>query len=257
MKKYLDQIVNLTFVAILASAIAYSTGINFLIPFIGFEALSFVPNLMPTGTLGIKFATAPGGAATAFSFNLPYLPQFLTYNPAANPLTSLKVSMKGTVLHDWNAAHIAAVNGFMFNGVLPANNVLLRLATGQMNNQDVTISGVTSAAGAIDLFASSDNELPSSRPFMSRMAQILALTPTMFQKFTALFVPTLAAGTDRVEVLYSNGHRQIFENQELQALSGIYQQTNGVIINNVNSYIDQAWVVCAAAQPAYILSVAI
>jgi hypothetical protein len=142
-------------------------------------------------------------------------------------------------------------------GALPANNVILRVATGHMPNQDVTVSGVTSAAGAIDFFVSADNQLPTARPLMSRAAQILALTPTLFQKFTALFVPALAAGTDRVEVVFLNGHRQIWENQEIQALSAIYQQTNNVIINNINSYIDQAWVICAAATPAYILSVAI
>jgi hypothetical protein len=258
MKNFISILTNLLYVAVISMAIAVTFQVNFIVPFAGINIIAYTMNdFMPAHSLGIRVFTAPGGAATPFSFNINYLPQFLTYNPGANPLTSLKVSMKGTVLHDWNAAHIAAVNGFMFNGVLPANNVLLRLATGHMPNQDVTISGVTSAAGAIDFFVNSDNEVSTARPFMSRMAQILALTPTLFQKFTAIFIPTLAAGTDRAEVLYLNGHRQILENQEIQALSGIWQQTNGIIINNVNSYIDQAWIVCAAAQPAYILSVAL
>lgn len=255
--RFLNFAIGLVFITCVSLAFSVAFNVSPIIFFVGILALSCIPGIMPVGSLGLKVYTAAGGPATAFSFNLNYLPQFITYNPAANPLTSLKISMKGTVLHDWNAAHIAAVNGFMFTGALPTNNVVLRVATGHMPNQDVTISGVTSDSGAIDIFVNSDNELPTARPFMSRMAQILALTPTLFQKFTALFIPALAAGTDRVEVLYLNGHRQIWENQEIQAESAIYQQVAGVIINNVNSYIDQAWAVCAAATPSYILSVAI
>jgi hypothetical protein len=257
MKKFLNILMSLIVAALFSLCIAVAININPVIPFGILGVLSFCPDIVPLGILSIRVYTAAGGAATPFSFNLNYLPQFITYNPAANPLTSLKISMKGIVLHDWNAAHIAAVNGFMYTGVLPANNVLLRVATGNMPNQDVTISGVTSAAGAIDFFVSSDNTLPSARPFMSRVGQILALTPTLFEKFTALFIPAMAAGTDRVEVVFLNGHRQIWENQEIQALSGLFQQTNNVIINNINSYIDQVWAVCAAATPAYILSVAL
>lgn len=219
--------------------------------------LSFLSELffIKAKNLSILAFTAPGGVATPFAFNINFLPQFITWNNVV-PLTSLRVSTKKDgVLHDWTAAMIAAMNNYMLNGALPANNVLLRIASGDIQGQDVTISGVTSAAGAIGFFLSSDNKAGNARPFKSKAAQILALTPTMFENFTALFIPTLAAGTDRVEIEYTNGHRQIFELQEINALSVIFQATPGVIINNVNSYIHRVWVTCAAATPAYILEV--
>ena len=227
------------------------------IPFVGAGAIALNNvGLFPTGSLPLMVFTAPGGAGTPFTFNLPYLPQFLTYNHAANPLTSLKVSTKQFgVMHDYNAAMIAAMNAYMLNGALPATNVLLRIATGNIPSQDCTISGVTAAAGAINIFANSDNQSKIAKPFIAKQSAILALTPTRFSKFTALFIPALAAATDRVEIEYISGYKEILENQELTALSSIYQNVAGVIVNNVNSYMKEVTVVTAAATPCYILSV--
>jgi hypothetical protein len=203
--------------------------------------------------------TAPGGIGAAFAFNLNFLPQFLTFNNVV-PLTSLRIStQEDGVLHDLNAAGIAAFTGFMSLGALPANNVVIRIATGHIPNKNVTIQGVTSAAGAIAFFINSDNRAPNAVPLKSKIVQVLATTNTEFQKFTALFIPALAAVTDRVTVDYSApmpgtvGHTQIFENQELQALSSYFQQVAGIIINNVNSYIHRVTVYTAAATPVYVL----
>jgi len=132
--------------------------------------------------------TAPGGVATPFSFNMTYLPEFLHYNPAAAPLTSLRVeTQEDGVLDDWTAAGIAAQNAFMFVGAVTANDVILRLADGELRPKNVTISGVTSAAGAINFYVASDNK--GTAAFKSSNAAILALNPTTFEKFTALFIP--------------------------------------------------------------------
>lgn len=198
--------------------------------------------------------TAPGGAATPFTFNMTYLPEFLIYNPGANPLTSLRVeSQEDGVLHDWNAAAIAAMNGYMRVGSQTANDVSLRLSDGELKPRNVTVSGVTSAAGAINFYACSDNK--GTIPFKSSNAAILALNPTTFQKFTALFIPALATLTDYIEVTFKDGHQQRFEMEELRNLSTNYQQVPGVILNNVDGYISKAVVRTAAATPAYILSV--
>lgn len=205
-------------------------------------------------TSGLLIFTAPGGAATAFSFNMTYLPEFLTYNPGANPLTSLRVeTQEDGVLHDWNAAAIAAMNNFMKVGTVTANDVNLRLSDGELRPKNVTISGVTSAAGAVAFYVASDNV--GTVPFKSSNAAILALNPTRFEKFTALFIPAMATATDYAEIEYYDGHKQRWEMEDLRRRSSDYQQVEGIIINNVNGYIKAATVRCAAATPAYILSV--
>lgn len=198
--------------------------------------------------------TAPGGAATAFSFNMTYLPEFLTYNPGANPLTSLRVeTQEDGVLHDWNAAAIAAMNNFMKVGTVTANDVNLRLSDGELRPKNVTISGVTSAAGAVPFYVASDNK--GTVPFKSSNAAILALNPTRFEKFTALFIPAMASATDYAEIEYYDGHQQRWEMEDLRRRASDFQQVEGIIINNVNGYIKAVTVRCAALTPAYILSV--
>lgn len=208
----------------------------------------------PHLTYGLLIFTAPGGAGTPFSFNMTYLPEFLSYNPGANPLTSLRIeTQEDGVLHDWNAAAIAAMNGFMKVGTVTANDVNLRISDGELRPKNVTISGVTSAAGAVNFYVVSDSK--GTVPFKSSNASILALNPTRFEKFTALFVPAMATLTDYAEIEYDDGHRQRWEMEDIRRMSSSFQQVEGIIINNVNGYIRAATLRCAAATPAYILSV--
>jgi hypothetical protein len=204
--------------------------------------------------------TAPGGIAAPFAWNLPFLPQFINWNNVV-PLTSLRVeTQEDGVLHDWNAAAIAATNGYMCLGAQAANIVLMRLASGHVKNKNVTISGVTSAAGAIGFYVSSDNIGGSSNPlvmFKTTNAQILALNPTTFENFTAIFVPAMAAVTDTCEVIYSDGHRQTYNINDLAALSSKFQEVPAIMLNNINAYIHRAIFTCAAAIPAYVYSVAL
>lgn len=201
----------------------------------------------------MKAFTAPGGVATPFSFPLTFLPEFLIFNNVV-PLTSLKVEDQGDgVILDLDATGIGALKNFMFSGTV-ASTVCLVLADGIRLNRNITISGVTSAAGAIDFYTSGDKKGLST--VKSTKAAILANNPTVFEKFTALFLPSLAAG-DKVYVDYNDGSTQIFELAELNQLSGHYQNVPGVIINNVSSYISRVQVIAAAAQTAYLISVLI
>jgi hypothetical protein len=212
-------------------------------------------DLIGSGVTGsLLIFTAPGGAATPFSFNMTYLPEFLSYNPGANPLTSLRVeTQEDGVLHDWTAAGIAAMNNFMKVGTVTANDVNLRIADGQLRPKNVTISGVTSAAGAVSFYAVSDNQ--GLVPLKSSNASILALNPTTFEKFTALFIPAMATLTDYAEILYQDGHTQRWELEDIRRMSSTFQQVETPVINNVNGLIQKATVRCAAQTPAYILSV--
>ena len=199
--------------------------------------------------------TAPGGIATPFAWNLPFLPQFITFNNVV-PLTSLRVeTQEDGVLHDWNALAIAAVNGYMCVGAQAANIVTLRLANGHIANKNVTISGVTSAAGAIGFFVCSDQI--GTIMYKTTNAQILALNPTTFENFTAIFAPTFAAVTDTCEVLYSKGHRQTYNLNDLTAMTPLFQEVPSIMLNNINAYIHRAIFTCAAATAAYVMSVAV
>lgn len=197
--------------------------------------------------------TSPAVAGT-YQFNLTFLPEFFTWNDAGNPITLFRVeTQEDGVLADYNNLAIAAINGFGMVGAQAANQVTLRVADGHLEKKNVTITVTTVAAAAISFFGSSDNL--GTVPYVMKNAAILALNPTEFTKFTALFIPTMAAATDRAEVEFIDGHRQTFAVADLLSMSSFYQQVAGIIINNQMAYIQKVTIVCAAATPAYILSV--
>jgi hypothetical protein len=230
---------------------AFLTLLLIMVSIMTIQAVIPIPDHL---TIGLLIFTAPGGAATPFSFNMTYLPEFLSYNPGANPLTSLRIeTQEDGVLHDWNAAAIVAMNNFMKVGTVTANDVNLRITDGELRPKNVTISGVTSAAGAVGFYVISDNK--GTVPFKSSNAAILALNPTKFEKFTALFIPAMATLTDYAEVEYDDGHKQRWEMEDIRRMSSTFQQVETIVINNVNGYIKTATLRCAALTPAYILSV--
>jgi hypothetical protein len=148
---------------------------------------------------------------------------------------------------------IAAVNGFMVLGQQAANIVTLRLANGYLADKDVTLSGVTSAAGAIGFYGCSDCR--GDALFKIQNANILALEPSVFDDFTAVFVPAMAAG-DTCDVWYRNGHRQLYNINDLAAISSLFQEVPAIMVNNLNANIVTATFSCAAAHPAYVMKLA-
>jgi hypothetical protein len=199
--------------------------------------------------------TSPAVAAT-YQFNLTYLPEFFTWNDAGTPITLFRVeTQEDGVLHDYNAAAIAAANGYMMVGAQAANQVTLRIGDGHISGKNTTITLTTAAAAAIAFFGWSDNV--GSIPYIFKNAAILALNPTDFKKFVAVFIPALVAATSRVTVEFADGHKQILSVADLLSMSTFYQQVPGVIINNVASYIHKATVESVAAVASYVLSVKI
>jgi hypothetical protein len=195
--------------------------------------------------------TTPAVAGT-YQYNLTFIPELFTWNDAGNAITLLRVeTQEDGVLTDLNAAAMAAINGYMKPGAAAANQFQFRLADGHISNKNVTVTVTTVAAAAIAFFGSSDNI--GMNPYQYKNAAILALNPTIFEKFTAIFVPAMAAG-DRVEVEFLDGHKQTFAAADLTAISSMFQQVQQIMINNVLSYIKSAKFECAAATPAYILS---
>lgn len=196
--------------------------------------------------------TSPAVAAT-YQFNLTFIPEFFAWNDAGTPITLFRVeTQEDGVLADYNAAAIAALNGYMMPGTQAANQVILRIADGHIKGKNVTITLTTAAAAAIAFFGSSDNI--GAIPYIMKNAAILALNPTEFSKFTAIFIPA-AAATTRITVEFADGHKQIFSTLDLLALSSFYQQVAGIIINNIQSYIHKVTIESVAALASYVLSV--
>jgi hypothetical protein len=217
---------------------------------------SFIPH-SDCITWGMLIFTAPGGIGAAFTQNIPFLPEALHWNDAAAPLTNLRISTKEEgVLHDWNAAAIAAMNGYMNVGVQAANDVDMKVASGHLERQ-VTINGTTSAAGAINFYARSDNKGQGMTPvcLKSQIDTNIALTQTIYQNFMAMFIPTMATLTDYADVEFDDGHKERLEIQDLIGMSTLYQQVAAIIINNITSYIHRVSLRTAANTPVYTLKV--
>jgi hypothetical protein len=216
-------------------------------------SLFFVGSMIPTpkGIAAFMIFTAPGGIATPFQFQLNYLPEHLNFTNVV-PLTSLKVeTTEEGVLHDWTAAGLVATANFMVKGIVPANTLQFKLSDGELRPRNVTISGVTSAAGAVPFFISSDRV--GKLALKTKNSQVLANNPTTYEKFSALFIPTMATVTDRVEITYSSGLQYTNMMEDLLRLSANFQNVPGVIINNYTGYISKVIVTCAAATPVYVL----
>jgi hypothetical protein len=252
--KTLKRLAGICFVLFLsilgAFTIAPLIGVTPIYVFAPLVAAGFIPGL--PGVLATFVFSAPGGAATAFSFPLTYLPQFITFTNAV-ALTSLKIeTTEDGVIQDYTAAGMVAAANFMCLGAQVANMLLLRVADGQINKKTVTISGVTSGAGVVPFYVNSDHY--GSVPYKFKNTGIQALTPTTFEKFIALFLPTMATGTDRAEVTFNSGLQMTYQMEDLQRLSAAYNQVSTIAVNNICATIDHVDVTCAAITPAYVLS---
>jgi hypothetical protein len=206
--------------------------------------------------MGLVFTT-PAAAGT-YTFQLNYIPQFLIYDSAAAPLTSLKIddTALGNIL-DLPLAGIADVRTFMRFG-LPASTVTrFRLANGHIANKNVTLTIVQPGAVAIPFQACSDCR--GTNAFKYQVGAQLAGQPQEYDKFTALFLSNLAAA-DTVLLEFYNGHSQTFNRTELLELSSLYQNqqlATGFIVNNLGAYIKKATVTQATAGATYIMKVLI
>lgn len=237
-----------------AAVVSPVLDVNPLIVAGGIFAANFIPG--PQGVLNLLAFTAPGGVGTPFTANLPYLPAILHWNDAAAPITALRVTTdRDGVIHDMNAACIAAMRGYRQLGPMAANDQNVQLASGHLE-RNVTITGTTAAVGAINFYTSSDNKATAARPvvpFKTQMDTVIALTPTTFQNFTALFIPTMATLTDYADVEFSDGHVQRMEIEDLIAWSTFYQETGAIIIDNNDSTIHRVTLRCAANTAVYSL----
>jgi hypothetical protein len=246
----------LVFATIGAGVVAPILDVKPIFPFMVFLAGNFIP--LPGNALFELAFTHPGGIGVTAQFNLPYLPSVLRWNDAAAPITLLHVGTKQDgILHDLNAAAIAAMRGYKHVGALAANDQMQMLASGHLD-RDTTLRVTSAAAGAINFYASSSQKATADKPVIPYRSQIdtaLAGTATVFQNFTALFVPTMATLTDYADVEFADGHIQRMEIEDLQIWSTLYQDAPGIIIDNSDSMIHKVSLRCALLTPVYVLRV--
>ena len=199
--------------------------------------------------------TSPAAIGAA-QFNLNYIPQFLIWDAAANPLTNLRVEEASQgVICDMPAAALLQIRDYMRFGLVASTVTKIRLANGHLKNKNITITAVIAAAAAVPFQACSD--CPGTKPFKYTTAALLAGQPTPFTNFTVLFLPGLAAG-DTVQIRFRNRHVQLFNEVELLELTALWQNNQlatGFQVNNINSYIVEAIVTQAIAGAAYVESV--
>jgi hypothetical protein len=261
MKKLVLFLGSLIFSICIGFAFGDALNINPLIPASLSFVCSYVPvQWFPAGVLGNLVYTSPAAAAT-YQFQLNYIPQFIIYDAAAAPLTSLKVdeAQWGNIL-DLTLAGITDVRAFMRFGLVASTVTRFRLANGNIPNRNVTVTIVQPGAVAIAFYACSDCQ--GDTAFKYTTLALLAGQPTPFQNFSALFLSNLAA-TDTVLVQFNadkngNVYSQLFNRAELLELTSLYQNNGlatGFILNNVGAYIDTAIVTQAAAGAAYMLKI--
>ncbi|MGD0340265.1 MAG: hypothetical protein ABSA76_00955 [Bacteroidales bacterium] len=224
---------------------------------------SFVPLPgMPAGILPFLVFTTPAAAGT-YTFPLNYIPQFIIYDAAAAPLTSLRVDEKdwGNIL-DLPLAGIADVRMFMRYGLVASTVTRFRLANGNIKGRNVTVTIVQPGAVAVPFFCCSD--CSGTNAFKYTTLALLAGQPTSFTNFTALFLSNFA-GTDTALINFvtkkdPQGFSQMFRREELLELTSLYQNNQlatGFIINNIGQNIHEAIVTQAAAGAAYMMKVLI
>lgn len=189
--------------------------------------------------------TAAGGVGVSTSFNLTYLPEYITWNDGGNAVNFLRVETKEDgVLHELPAAAIAVMRGWRHAGALAANQQFCRIANGKIEGKNVTITINTSAVGAINVFAFSDGI--GTIPFRTTAGAVLALQQNRFDNFAALFLPGLVTVNDRAEITYHDGSNETLDVVELNARATLFQEAPAIVVDNLEGAIKKVEVFDAA-----------
>ena len=197
----------------------------------------------------MKIGTLTTGVGVVTVINLQYVPEEIGY-VAATQLTGFKAEVLGEgVICDLDAAGLTALGNHRLIGK-PANGYVIPLADGIIKGKIVTLTITNSAAQTPDIFAFGDNI--GDIYVRTNKATILLNNNTMFEKFGALFLPSLAAG-DKVTATYEDGLTQIWERDDIALKSGNLQNVAGYVIDNLEGRIKSVQVLVAATQTAYVM----
>lgn len=194
----------------------------------------------------MKIGTTGAIIATAYTFNLTFLPQYLYWSTAVAP-TALKVSIFGDgVITDLDAAGVLFIQGLRMNGRV-TNGYMIPMANGLITGKNVEIIYTTGAATAVDLYGIS---LRKGEVYIQCLRQTaLASSGVQVKKFAALGLPNAATG-DIINVNYADGLSQKVAFEELKATLQLYcNDVNNMIgIDNVDAEISEVLFTPAATQ---------
>lgn len=197
----------------------------------------------------MKIGTLTTGVGVVTTIDLQYVPEEIGYI-AATQLTGFKAEVLGEgVICDLDANGLTAVGNHRLVGK-PANGYVIPLADGIIKGKTLRLTFTNSAAQTPDIFAFGDNV--GEIYVRTNKATVLLNNNTLFEKFGALFLPSLAAG-DKATITYEDGLTQIWERDDIALKSGNYQNITGYVIDNLDGVIKSVQVLAAATQTAFVM----
>lgn len=197
----------------------------------------------------MKIGTLTTGVGVVTTIDLQYVPEAIGFI-AATQLTGFKAEVLGEgVICDLDATGLTAQGRHRLLG-FPANGYVVSLADGIIKGKSVRLTFTNSAAQTPDIFAWGDNN--GEIYVRTSKATVLLNNNTMFEKFGALYLPSLAAG-DKVTVTYEDGLTQIWDRDDIALQSGFFQNAAGYVIDNLEGAIKTVQVLVAATQTAYLM----
>jgi len=197
----------------------------------------------------MKIGTLTTGVGVVSTIDLQYVPEAIGF-VAATQLTGFKAEVLGEgVICDLDAIGLTAAGNHRLVGK-PANGYVISLADGIIKGKSLRLTFTNSAAQTPDIFAWGDNN--GSIYVRTNKATVLLNNNTLFEKFGALYLPSLAAG-DKATITYEDGLTQIWERDDIALKSGNYQNVTGYVIDNLEGSIKTVQVLVAATQTAYLM----
>lgn len=164
--------------------------------------LVLVNSLAGMAASGVVLAVALGpsiAAASSGSFNLTYVPQFLTFDIDAAP-TSLRINVQGDgVIFDMDNSGITALNNIRLIGNI-ADRYVFQIAEGLIPNKNVTVSVTNASVGTALTLRGMSRQLGTF--YIQYLTQVCqAASGINFDNFAYLGFPS-AASTDQWNITW-------------------------------------------------------
>lgn len=217
----------------------------------GFMVLS---DLNSAASAGLVVAWLWGSipASSSASFNITYVPQFMTFTVTSAP-TSFLINIQGDgVIFNLDATGIAAMRNIRQVGVV-TNTYVFQLANGLINGKNGTVTITNAAAAQLDIYAYSKD---IGNFYMTYLIQnALANSGINLRKFAYAAFPS-AAAADIWTIMNNNGVTQNAQRNDLNNLIGYTQNevTSRYNFDNVApAAVDTITFIPAAAQNVYVM----
>jgi len=195
-------------------------------------------------------AAGPGVSTTIES---TFLPQFISFDPAAAP-TSIRINVLGDgVIYDVTAAAIPALRTMRYFGQVNATRILLPVANGLVKGKNVQIT-IVNAGAAFTLYGSSIKN--NGNVYIQALTQnVLASSGTFFSKFAFLILPSMVTA-DIMNIMFQDGLVQQTDVFELPTLLQLTQGPNAatvIALDNFDGRIKTVQFTPAAAQLVFMV----